>query len=63
MPEIREKGNYKIVVTNAAGNEQVFEFTRKYTANAATTVSVIAVCLLVSGGLLIVLILRKRLKV
>ena len=63
MPEINEKGDYKIVITNAAGNEQVFEFTRKYTANVPTTIVVIVVCLLVSIGLMVVLFLRKRKKV
>ena len=63
MPEIKEKGDYKIVITNAAGNEQVFEFTRKYTANVATTIVVIVACLLISIGLTVVLVLRKRKKV
>ncbi|MBQ7642547.1 MAG: hypothetical protein IJS67_01470, partial [Clostridia bacterium] len=63
MPEINEKGDYKIVVTNAAGNERVYEFTRKYTANVATSIAIIAICLLVSIGLFVVLTLRKRLKV
>lgn len=63
MPEINEKGDYKIVITNAAGNEQVFEFTRKYTANVATTVTIIIFCLLIAIGLTVVLVLRKRKKV
>lgn len=63
MPEINEKGNYRIVITNAAGNEQVFEFTRRYTANIPTTIVIIVLCLLVSIGLIIVLFLRKRKKV
>ena len=63
MPEINEKGDYKIVITNAAGNEQVFEFTRKYTANVATTVTIIVFCLLIAIGLTVVLVLRKRKKV
>ena len=63
MPEITEKGDYRIVITNAAGNEQVFEFTRKYTANVPTTIVVIVVCILVSIGLTVVLFLRKRKKV
>ena len=63
MPEITEKGDYKIVITNAAGNEQVFEFTRKYTANIPTTIVIIVACLLASIGLTVVLVLRKRKKV
>ena len=63
LPEIKEKGEYKIVITNAAGNEKVFEFTRQYTANVATTITIIVVCLLVSIGLFVVLLLRKRRKV
>ena len=63
MPEITEKGDYRIVITNAAGNEQVFEFTRKYTANIPTTIVIIVACLLASIGLTVVLILRKRKKV
>ena len=63
MPEINEKGDYKIVITNAAGNEQVFEFTRKYTANVATTIVIIVFCLLIATGLTVVLVLRKRKKV
>jgi|GEM_PF-2480705 len=63
MPEIKDKGDYKIVVTNAAGNEQVFEFTRQYTANVATTITIIIICVLVSIGLFVVLLLRKRRKV
>ena len=63
MPEINEKGDYKIVITNVAGNEQVFEFTRKYTANVPTTITIVVVCLLISIGLTVVLFLRKRKKV
>lgn len=63
MPEINDKGDYKIVIANAAGNEQVFEFTRKYTANVPTTIVIIVVCLLVAIGLTVVLFLRKRKKV
>ena len=63
MPEIDEKGDYKIVITNAAGNEQMFEFTRKYTANVATTITIIVFCLLIATGLTVVLVLRKRKKV
>ena len=63
MPEIIEKGAYKIVVTNAAGNEEVFEFTRKYTANGATNVAMIVGFLFVAIGLTVVLVLRKRKKV
>lgn len=63
MPEINDKGDYKIVITNAAGNEQEFEFTRKYTANVPTTIVIIVVCLLVAIGLTVVLFLRKRKKV
>ena len=63
MPEISEQGEYKIVVSNAAGNETVYEFTRKYTANAATTVVIIVAFLLVAIGLTVVLVLRKRKKV
>jgi len=63
LPEIREQGDYKIVITNDAGNEQVFEFTRRYTANLAMTITVIVTCLLIATGLLVVLIMRKRMKV
>ena len=63
MPEIKEKGDYRIVITNAAGNEQVFEFTRQYTANVPTTIVIIVICLLISIGFTIVLCLRKRKKV
>lgn len=63
MPEISEQGEYKIVVSNAAGNETAYEFTRKYTANAATTVVIIVAFLLVAIGLTVVLVLRKRKKV
>lgn len=63
LPEIKDKGDYKIVVTNSAGNEKVFEFTRQYTANVATTITIIAACLLMSIGLFVVLLLRKRRKV
>ncbi len=60
LPEIKDQGDYKIVITNAAGNEQVFEFTRRYTANVPTTITVIVVCLLIAIGLTVVLFLRKR---
>ena len=63
MPEVTEKGDYKFVITNAAGNEQTFEFTRKYTANIATTIVIIVVCLLIAAGLTIILFMRKRKKV
>ena len=63
IKEITEKGDYKIVITNAAGNEQVFEFTRKYTANIATTVVIIIGCLLIAAALFVILIMRKRRKV
>jgi len=63
MPEITEKGDYKIVVTNAAGNQQEFEFARKYTANVATSVVVVVFFLLVSFALTVILVMRKRKKV
>ena len=63
MPEITDKGDYTIIITNAAGNEQVFEFTRQYTANVATTITIVVVCVLVSVGLFVILLLRKRRKV
>ena len=63
MPEITEQGEYKIVVTNAAGNEKTFEFTRKYTANIATTIAIFAICIIFAVGIMIVLFVRKRKKV
>ena len=60
---INTKGQYKIVVTNEAGNEQVIEFTRQYTANTATTIFLLSVLTLNTILLFVYLMSRKRVKV
>ncbi len=60
VPEITEKGNYKIVVVNEAGGQSEVEFTRVYTANIATTVLIIGVVVAISIGLFLGLLFRKR---
>lgn len=63
MPEINEKGEYKIEVINLAGNVTTLTFTRKYTANVATTVAIMLGLTLISTAIFIGLIYRKRMKV
>ena len=46
-PEIAEGGKYRIVITNLAGAQIEYNFTRKQIANAATSIFVIIACLLV----------------
>lgn len=63
MPEIREQGEYKIEVINLAGNVTTLTFTRKYTANVATTIAIMAALVFVSTAIFIGLVYRKRMKV
>ena len=63
IPSINEKGNYRIVVTNAAGNSVEMTFERKYTANTSTTVFVSILFILIAIGLAIGLIYRTRMRV
>ena len=60
VPEISEKGEYKIVVVNEAGGTSEVEFTRLYTANVVTSVLIIISILVVSVGLFTGLLFRKR---
>ena len=62
IPEIKDKGNYRVVVTNAAGNYVEMTFERRYTANAATTVFVAVLFTLIAIGLLIGLVYRTRMR-
>lgn len=63
VPEISEKGDYKIVVVNAAGGRSEVEFSRIYTANIATSVLIIAVIVAAVIGLFVGLVFRKRSRV
>ena len=63
MPEITEKGEYKIEIINLAGNVTTLTFTRKYTANVATTVAIMLGLTIISAAIFIGLIYRKRMKV
>ncbi len=60
IPEITEKGNYKIVVVNEAGGSTEIEFTRVYTANVATSSLIIVVIVAIVIGLFAGLLFRKR---
>ncbi len=63
VPEITEKGKYKVVVVNEAGGTSEVEFERVYTANVATTALIIGVILVVVVGLFAGLFFRKRSRV
>ena len=63
IDDIQDKGEYKIVVVNEAGNETVLTFTRLYTANAATSIIIIVAIIILVVALLVLLLLRKRSKV
>ncbi len=60
VPEITEKGDYRIVVINEAGGKTEVGFTRVYTANTATSALIIALTLATVIGLFVGLLLRKK---
>ncbi len=60
VPQITEKGKYKIVVVNEAGGSSSVEFTRTYTANVATSVLIIIVIVAIVIGLFAGLLFRKK---
>lgn len=61
-PEITEGGDYRIVITNAAGAQVEYTFTRKQIANSATSIFIIITCLVAIAGISIGLIYHTRLK-
>lgn len=62
-PEISEKGDYTIEVTNVEGNVTTLHFVRQYTANAASSAFVIVVLAVIAIVLFIGLFSRKREKI
>jgi hypothetical protein len=57
---LTQEGGYKIVLTDAAGNETVYEFEIVYAVNIAGTVVIIILIVLIGGGTAVVFIMRKR---
>ncbi len=54
-PEINEKGLYKVIIRDAAGNETVYEFEREFTTNTTSNVLICFLLLAISmGGILLI---------
>ncbi len=60
IPDITEKGSYRVVVVNEAGGQSEVEFTRVYTANVATSSLIIVIVIAIVIGLFTGLLFRKR---
>ncbi len=62
-PEISEKGDYTIEITNEEGNVTTLHFRRQYTANAASSTVIVVVLSVIAIVLFIGLFSRKREKI
>ncbi len=62
-PFISEPGNYRIVVSDEAGNTVEYEFTREFTSNAASNIIILMLLSLVGASGFIFLIVSSKAKV
>jgi len=63
IDKITTQGNYRVVVTNQAGNTKEFVFVRQFTANTATTLFILSALFIITVVLFVLLMSKKRLKV
>ena len=62
-PTIGEPGDYKIVVSDEAGNVVEYEFTREFTSNAASNIIILMLLFLVGVSGFVFLIVNCKAKV
>ena len=60
VPTITSGGDYKVVITNIQGISTEYNFTRKKIANAATSIFLIVLAVLIMGGIAIGLFYHTR---
>jgi hypothetical protein len=62
-PYLSEPGNYKLIVSDEAGNFVEYEFTREFTSNAASNLIILLLLFLVGTSGFIFLIVNGKAKV
>ncbi|MCQ2399208.1 MAG: hypothetical protein MJ072_01735, partial [Clostridia bacterium] len=59
-PVVSDAGEYRVVVTNIAGNQKEFHFTRKHVVNTAGNVLIITVSLILAIALMVGTVYRTK---
>ena len=62
-PEIKKAGNYRVVITDEAGNSVEYAFSREFTTNVASNLFILLLLTLTVAGGFIYLVLRDKNKV